>query len=491
MEAEVQKDRILTLLQDIVGPEHASADPALLIPYSRDQHWPIAGSHMPDYVVRPKTVEEVQKILRLANRYRIPVIPVSSNTNIRGLTIPHHGGIILDLKRMDYLEIDVKNRAAVIGPGVSCARLADEAEKYGLRPVIPGAPSTVNMLSNCLLRGVSNIGPRYGHTGDQVLGMEVVLPTGEVLYTGAAAFPNVGPYFRYFGPDWAGLFQGQPGIMGVVTKMAVRLYPLPERQEMFMCGFTQREGEPEEGPLRRAMAFMHDLMLHDPPVITFGVILHWVAAAITMVEKREDIDSFKGTLGDWVVLGSIEGSRDFVKYGRSVVEKEIKKHWDNIDEGREVVLMSKMLRDELKAARRIFRWFRLGNYYALAWWGPLDRFDRYYFEALKVWKELGITEELSIVGIPAYPYVGQLTYYELDSFWDSTDERNTERIKKFTEIMYQKMIDLGIYCWFRPYPGVYESTIPRLKGCMGELWYRVKRLLDPNNIMNPGKVFPE
>lgn len=486
----VPKDRILKLLEDIVGPENVSNDPSVLVAYSRDQHWPFAPPSMPDYVVMPKTTEEIQKILRLANRYKIPVIPISSGLNIRGLAIPTYGGIILDLKRMDYLEIDEENRTATVGPGVSIAKLADEAEKKGLRPLTVGAPATVSVLSNYMLRGLAHLTSRYGNTGDQVLGMEIVLPNGEVLYTGSAAFPNIGPHFRYFGPDLGGLFQGQPGIMGVVTRMTVKLYPLPERQETFVCGFKVRENEKPENTLLRAVKFMHDIMLQDPPVIGMLVLMHWLAASITMVEKREDIEKFKGTIGDWVVMGTLEGTREYVAYCRSVVEKIIKKHWDDIDEGREIYLMSRATKDELKAARRIYRWFRRGNYYALAWWGAMNKTVDYYFEGLKVWEGLGIKEELSFVAIPAFSYHGQSCYYEYESYWDATNIEETEKIRKFTKTMYNKLLDIGIYCWFRPYPGIVESTFPKLKGALPKLWLEIKKLLDPNDIMNPGKVFP-
>lgn len=491
LEESPPKDKILGLLADVVGAENVSNDPAVLVAYSRDQHWPVAPPHMPDYVVRAGTKEEVQNILRVANRYRIPVIPMSSGLNIRGLCIPTYGGIILDLKRMDFMEIDEEMMTATVGPGVNCATLADEAEKKGLRPLIPGAPSTVAVLSNFLLRGVSNLGPKYGNTGDQVLGMEVVLPTGELLYTGSAAFPNVGPNYRYFGPDLAGLFQGQPGIMGVVTKMTVKLHPLPEHQEFLICGWRRREGEEPEGALKRATAFTHSMMKHDPPLIALGAIMHWMSAGIMMVDKREDIPEFKGAFGDWVFLASIEGTREFVAYAHSVIEKIIKEHKSDMDEGGEILPMGKAVKDELRAARRIYKWFRLGNYYALAWWGPLNRSVDYFFKSLETWQKLGIPEELSMVALPVYPYQGQCCYFELDSFWDATNKEVTEKIKEFTKRMYDKLVDeVGIYCWFRPYPGVVETTFPKLKGVMPELWWNIKKLLDPNNIMNPGKIFP-
>jgi FAD/FMN-containing dehydrogenase len=486
-----QKDKILELLSDVVGLKNASNDPAVLAVYSRDQHWPFAPPRMPDYVVRPKTTEEVQKIMRIANRYQIPLIPVSSGLNVRGLTIPTHGGIILDLKRMDFVNVDKEMRTATVESGISCAKLADEAEKVGLRPLTIGGPATANVVSNYMLRGLPHLLPRYGNTGEQVLGMEIVLPNGDVLYTGSAAFPNTGPHFKYFGPDLGGLFQGQPGTMGVVTRMTVRLYPFPERQEMAVCGFRTREGEKPEDALRRATMFVHTLALQDPPVASTCALMHWLSASIMMVKSREDIPKFKGTVGDWVVIVGIEGTNDYVAYSKSVTEKIIKDQWDNIDEGREVYLMPKMMRDEFRAPSRIFRWFRLGNYYALAWWGALNKTVDYYFEALKVWQELGLTEELAMVLMPGFPYNGQCSYYEYDSFWDATNSEMTEKIKEFTKIMYEKLIDIGIYCWFRPYPGIVETTFPRLKGVMPQLWRDIKKLIDPNNIMNPGKIFPE
>lgn len=133
-------DRILKQLQEIVGAEYATNDEALMYPYSYDLTW--NDPHMPDYVVLPKTVEQIQRILRLANKERIPVVPYVTGTNIGGLCIPEEGGILMDLKRMDQiLEINTETGYAIIEPGVSHAKFSAALKKIWLRIRLGSASS--------------------------------------------------------------------------------------------------------------------------------------------------------------------------------------------------------------------------------------------------------------------------------------------------------------------------------------------------------------
>jgi len=110
-------------LEQIVGQEYVSNEEANLTPYTWDMTW--AEPRMPDYIIMPKTVTEIQRVLRLANHQKIPVIPYCNATNIGGLCVPEEGGIILDLKRMDQIiKIDNEHNWAVIEPGVSHAKFS-------------------------------------------------------------------------------------------------------------------------------------------------------------------------------------------------------------------------------------------------------------------------------------------------------------------------------------------------------------------------------
>jgi len=545
----LKEDRILALLNDAVGEENVSDRDAILIAYSRDNQWPFVPPHMPDYVVRPKTTEEVQNVLRIANRYRIPIIPMSSGINVRGLCIPTYGGILLELKRMDKLEIDEEMRAATVQPGVTIARLVAECAKHGLKPAVPGAPATVSPVSNYMLRGV------YHHITsegiDQVLTATVVLPTGEILYTGSSAFPNIDPYFRYFGPDLFGLFQGQPGTMGVVTEMAVKLYGMPEKTEVMNNFF---------GNLSDAMRFTNEV--GKAGVASSHILMSWGIAFTTMgwVKSKfaSSIYSALFSVAPWMTQTVVDGDEDAVEYEGKVVNKIMKRLDVKSEVTYEMLEKSSDLSDETKRAtgitpsnpvpvmdmltsddvldslgtdvremeetgmdlrkikerlgvgvfkpvtpytieyefkypRKIANWFSRGNYWALAWWGPLNKVDKYWEETRNLWVECGLDpDELSMVVYPVYPYSGQPCYVELDAWMEYVaDPSLIDKLKVFMEKETDKITDVGIYALFRPYRDVIKQTMPKLKGNYISLWRKIKDLIDPNNIMNPGALFEE
>ena len=116
-----EKSELLEELIKIVGDRYATNDQAICIGYSRDQ---VITSKGPEYVVAPETTEEIQKIMRVATKYKVPVLPKGTGANMGGLVIPLHGGIILDLKRMNQIyEFDEKNMTAIVGPGVTYGQL--------------------------------------------------------------------------------------------------------------------------------------------------------------------------------------------------------------------------------------------------------------------------------------------------------------------------------------------------------------------------------
>jgi len=219
-------------LVGIVGQERVSNSQEELFIYSRD-----SGAQEPgriDYVVMPKTVEEVQAVVKLANRERISITPLGGGFTLSALVVPRDGGIVLDMKKMDrIIEVDEGSRYAVIEPGVSQGALKTYLEKHHphLQHSTPEAPPTVTVVANALIQGHGHISPRYGVNSEMINGMEVVLPTGEVCRTGSC---SVSPYWFTRGPlpDLSGLFVGWLGTTGVVTKLAIRLFPKPRFREV-------------------------------------------------------------------------------------------------------------------------------------------------------------------------------------------------------------------------------------------------------------------
>ena len=146
---------VLKELRSIVGEKNATAAKHVRFAYSYDMSF--VQPKMPDYVVMAQTVEEIQGILRLANKEKIPVVPFTAGTNIGGLCIPERGGILLDLKRMNkIIDIDTESHYAVIEPGVSHAQLAEALYKHKLRFGWPVGPPSASVASCAISHGVEN-----------------------------------------------------------------------------------------------------------------------------------------------------------------------------------------------------------------------------------------------------------------------------------------------------------------------------------------------
>ena len=214
-------DEILHELEAIVGAgdvlltKEASAD------YSHDES--SVEPHHPEVVVKVETPEEVSRILSLANRKRIPVTPRGGGTGLCGGAVPIHGGIVLSLEKMNrILELDEENLMVTVEPGVLIMDLHTYVEEHGfLYPPDPGQKSGTiggNISTNAGgMRGV-----KYGVTRDFVEGLEVVLPTGEVIHLGGKTVKNSTGY------SLIDLIIGSEGTLGVVTKAILRLVPLPK-----------------------------------------------------------------------------------------------------------------------------------------------------------------------------------------------------------------------------------------------------------------------
>jgi glycolate oxidase len=226
---------IVTALEAIVGAENVSTTSVDRLTHSYDA---TQQQFLPEVVVYAETTEQVRDIVRLATTHKIPVLPRGAGSGFTGGSLPIKGGIVLVLTRMNrILEIDGDNLTAVVEPGVVTADLQREVEKQGL--FYPPDPASKDF---CTLGG--NIaecagGPRcvkYGVTKDYVLGLEVVTPQGEIITTGGRTLKNVVGY------DLTKLFVGSEGTLGVVTKIILKLLPLPEAKKTMLVQFATIEG---------------------------------------------------------------------------------------------------------------------------------------------------------------------------------------------------------------------------------------------------------
>src|SRR4030042_122598 len=217
---------ILKSLIEILGERGVSNTPEELWFYSRDPG--VLAPPLPDYVVAPETTEQVQKVVQLANRERIPIVPMGNGMALTGLVIPLKGGIVMDMKRMNkILEVNEKARYVVVEGGTSQGVLKAYLQDHypRLRHSLPDAPPVTTIAANVALHGQGRLTQQYGFNSDMVTGLEVVLPTGDICKIGS---PSLGPYWFSKGPtlpDLSGLFLGWLGTTGIFTKVGLKLYP--------------------------------------------------------------------------------------------------------------------------------------------------------------------------------------------------------------------------------------------------------------------------
>ena len=232
-------------LEEIVGADNVFDDPEILDKYARDRSF--FAQRKPSCVVQPENTGEIQAIVKLANRWLIPITPVSSGAHFNGATIPSQSGIILDLRRMNkILHIDKRNRAVRIEPGVTWGQMQKELYSHELMPLIPLLPhQSTSALTSTLEREPALI-PKTEY-GEPILTLEAVLPHGELLRTGSAC---VGPpdetQTDLVGPsgpglDWHRLFQGAQGTFCIVTWMNIKAPPLAKREKVFFIPFQNIE----------------------------------------------------------------------------------------------------------------------------------------------------------------------------------------------------------------------------------------------------------
>ena len=237
----MDKNEILSKLEEIVGRDFVSNNPADLYIYSQDP-----GASLPrplDFVIMPKTVEEVQNIVKLANEEKIPLVPMGGGLTLSGLVIPVKGGIVIDMKRMNkIIEINGYSKYALIEAGVTTGQLLSHLnEKYpNLQPPVPDAPPSATVAGNVLIHGSGYLSQKYGDHGAMINGLEVVLPNGDICKLGSC---SISPFWFARGPipDLIGLFISSFGTMGIITKLSVKLFPKPKFRDIVFGISKERE----------------------------------------------------------------------------------------------------------------------------------------------------------------------------------------------------------------------------------------------------------
>ena len=207
-------------LREFLSPERVSTNEVILDQHSKDESY--HKPSLPDAVVFPVSAEEVSQVMKISEKYNMPIIPFGLGTSLEGHVIPYSGGITVDFSLMDkVLEVLPNDFLVKVQPGVTRSKLNQELKKHGLFfSVDPGADATLGGMASTNASGTTSV--RYGVMRDQVRDLEVVLADGTIIHTGNLAAKSSSGY------NLNGLFVGSEGTLGCFTELTLRVYGIPE-----------------------------------------------------------------------------------------------------------------------------------------------------------------------------------------------------------------------------------------------------------------------
>ncbi len=229
------KEALINTLVGISGSANVFTDEASINHYGHDETEKL--NYPPDVVVKPSSTEEISKILKYCNENLIPVTPRGAGTGLSGGAIPHNGGVVISTEKLNkIIEIDERNLQVITEPGVITEVLQNAVKEKNL--FYPPDPAS---RGSCFIGGnisENSGGPKavkYGVVKDYVLNLEIVLPTGEIIWTGANVLKNSTGY------NLTQLIVGSEGTLGIVTKIVLKLIPLPKYDLLILAPFASLE----------------------------------------------------------------------------------------------------------------------------------------------------------------------------------------------------------------------------------------------------------
>jgi len=448
-------DKIITNLQEIVGKDFATNKAEDLYIYSQD---PGASEPRPvNFVVMPSKVEEVQKIVELANREQIPLVPMGGGLTLSGLIIPIKGGIVIDMKRMDkIIEINELSRYALIEAGVTTGQLLSHLnEKYpNLQPPVPDAPPSATVAGNVLIHGSGYLSQRHGDHGAMINGLEVVLPNGDICKLGSCTTSD---YWFSRGPipDFIGMFTSSFGTMGIITKLSLKLYPKPKLRDIVFGLLNDPKDLPNLLLNITEHRFTEDILLgmQDVPEWMKGYI--FVMTYITG-DTQEDID------------------RQI-----KIVKKLYRKNNARFMKAPDKMHQLYMEKPIFAAGAADFR--KGGGFEYVGAFIPLEKVPDGYVKAAEISRKFGIPPTIgSRLMSGTHTVVMFFTY----SF-NRADPKDMENARNALHETNKLALDLGGIPWKVELAGqrlILEKMDPNYK----KLLKTLKDTLDPNGIMNPG-----
>ncbi len=480
-------------LVKIVGAGSINRKQETLEEYSRDMSF--VNAVKPECVVRPRKMADIEKLVKLANETLTPLVPVSSGPpHFRGDTVPGIGGaVIVDLSGMKkIIRVDRQNRVAMFEPGVTFEELIPAVAREGLRLNLPLLPRKSKSVVGSMLEREPVVMPKYHwDIADPLSCVEVIFGTGDMFRTGAAAGPGTieeqwaagGAQKEAAGPSaasWYRVIQGAQGTMGIVTWASVRCELIPALEEPFMVGFSQ---------LDKILEMVHWL-IRLRLVNECFVLNDSNLAAIMAKRWPRDYQELKDALPPWVLFFNIAGYEYFAE---ERVNGQIKDMMDiaqrvGLEPAQAIGAVSAYdLLETVKHPSREPYWKlrHKGACHDIFFITVYDNLpgllDTMYDEA----HEIGYPT--SEMGVYLQPIVqGTNCHCEFNLFYDPENQSESDRVRELSERVVTSLMAKGAF-FSRPYGTSARSIINKDAATVAAL-KKVKSILDPNDIMNPGKL---
>ncbi len=480
-------------LKQIVGAGNVSREPATLDNYASDMSF--VNTVKPDYVVKPRNTDDVTKLVKLARETLTPLVPVSSGPpHFRGDTVPTAGGaIIVDLSSMKkIIRVDRLNRVAMFEPGVTFGELIPAVTKEKLRLNIPLLPRKTKSVTASMLEREPVLLPRYHwDIADPLDCVEIIYGTGDMFRTGAAAGPGSldqqwsagGAQVEAAGPSsasWYRIIGGSQGTMGVVTWSSARCELLPSLEEPYLVSSSQLDG---------VMEMVHWLIRFRMPNECF--ILNNASLAAIMAKKWPgDYEEIKDSLPTWILFYNLAGYDYFPEERVSADEEDARDiaQRANLEPARSAGKVSAF--DVLKAVQSP----SAEPYWKLRARGACH--DIFFItnyqkvgELINTMYDAADTAGYPVpdLGIYVQPIVqGANFHVEFNLFYDPDNPKEVKRVRELASGTVNTLISRGAF-FSRPY-GEITRTVMNKDAATVEALKRVKTILDPDNVMNPGKL---
>jgi hypothetical protein len=485
----INKERLVK----IVGPGQVSQEADVLDAFARDISF--VNPVKPAYVVKPKNSQAIQKLVKLANETQTPLVPVSSGPpHFRGDTVPGIGGaVVVDLSGMKKIILmDRARRVAMVEPGVTFSELIPAVEKEGLRLNMPLLPRQSKSVVGSMLEREPVIMPKYQwDISDPLACTGLFFGGGDEFRTGQAAGPGTieeqwavgGLQKAPYGPgtaSWHRLIQGAQGTMGIVTWASMRCEILPSLEEPFVVG------SPKLDALLELTSWLIRLRMVNECFILNSTNL----AAIFAKKWPADYQSLKNTLPAWTLFYTVAGYEYLPEERIGAYIKDMTDLTQRLGVEAAKAVGGLSANEILKAVKK-----PSGEpYWKLRYKGACQ--DIFFLTINdKLTGQIQAMDELadkngcpaSDMGVYIQPMVqGTGCHCEFTLFYDPGNSRELNRVKELSALATRGLLAKGAF-FSRPY-GENAGMIVNRDAASVAILNKFKKIFDPNNIMNPGKV---